>query len=135
MSTVKQFQVGSVTYNVARASAIQQDEVLSMLTSAIVECLQRIDANDLDDDDIMFNFFTRMPFEAKQKFDGLMLARVFKHGTDQAVSSKDFDGAVLELNKLRALVLKWNLEPFFTYWASELRKAQDNLEKKVSQTV
>lgn len=135
MKFVEQFTVGGVAYNVARASAIQQDEVLSMLTSAIVECLQRINPNDLDDDDIMFNFFTRMPIEAKNKFDSLMMFKVFKNGTDQQVTAKDFDGAVLELNKLRGLVLKWNLEPFFTYWASELKKAQDNLEKKVSQTV
>lgn len=135
MKFVEQFTVGGVAYNVARASAIQQDEVLSMLTSAIVECLQRINPNDLDDDDIMFNFFTRMPIEAKQKFDSLMMFKVFKNGTEQQVTAKDFDGAVLELNKLRALVLKWNLEPFFTYWASELKNARDNLEKKVSQTV
>lgn len=134
MSDVKQFTVGGVSYNVARASAVQQDEVLSLLTTAIVECLGRIDADNLDDENVMFNFFTRMPFEVKQRFDSLLMGRVVKHGTDQAVTSRDFYGAVLELNQLRGHVLRWNLEPFFAYWASEFKKAKEAANLALSQT-
>lgn len=137
MSVIQQFTVGGEAYNVVRASAVQQDEILSLLTAPIVERLAALGRGEVADDDFLFNFFSSLPFATKQKIDTLMLSRFTKHGSDTMLSMKDFDGKVMELNQLRAKVLLWNLEPFFVYWASEIKKAVKEAEaaaKKASQT-
>lgn len=137
MSTLKQFTIGGVAYNVVRASAVQQDEALSMLNSSIIEKLGLLQMDEPADSDFAFNFFAALPFSAKQRLDQLLLSRVTKHGSETLLDSKDFDGKVMELNQLRGEVLLWNFEPFFVYWASAIKSALDGAKKareKASQT-
>ena len=44
----------------------------------------------------------------------------FSFATEQQVMLADVD--VMDWNRLRARVLLWNLEGFFTYWAEESAK-------------
>lgn len=115
--TVKSFTLKGGTYNVARASAVAQDELLSLLTQALIQRLSAADPGKAVNEDVIFFMFLAMPHQVKEKIDGLMLARVYKKGTQQQITIADFDGAVMDWNKLRAQVLLWNLEGFFIYWA------------------
>jgi hypothetical protein len=113
--TVKSFTVKGGAYNVARASAVAQDELLSILTQALVQRLSQAKPGAAVDEDVIFFMFLAMPHAAKQKIDELMLARVFKNGTQQQVTLAEAD--VMDWNRLRAKALIWNLEGFFTFWA------------------
>lgn len=137
MSFIKTFEIKGESYNVVRASAVQQDEILSMLTSPIVERLSAIASETkgaVADESLIFNFLTAIPFHVKQKLDELLLSRFTKSGSEVSLSIRDFDGKLLELGQLRAKVLFWNLEPFFEYWASEIKSALAEKQKTESQT-
>ena len=113
--TVKSFALRGGSYNVARASAVAQDELLSLLTQPLVQRLSAAAPGKPVDEDVIFFMFLSMPHAAKIKIDELMLDRVFKKGSQQQVTLADVD--VMDWNRLRARTLIWNLEGFFTYWA------------------
>ncbi|MFT0547495.1 hypothetical protein ACMHYO_14330 [Allopusillimonas ginsengisoli] len=118
--TVKSFTLKSGSFNVARASAIAQDELLSLLTQALIQRLSASKPGEKVSEDVIFFMFLAMPHQAKQKIDDLMLDRVYKKGTQQQVSIADSDA--MDWNRLRAKALIWNLEGFFTYWADASAK-------------
>ncbi|KDB58505.1 hypothetical protein [Bordetella bronchiseptica] len=113
--TVKSFTLKGGSYNVARASAVAQDELLSILTQALIQRLSAGEPGKPVDEDVIFFMFLAMPHQAKLKIDELMLDRVFKKGTQTQVALADVD--VMDWNRLRAKVLIWNLQGFFTFWA------------------
>lgn len=122
--TVKSFTLKSGSFNVARASAIAQDELLSLLTQALIQRLSASKPGEKVSEDVIFFMFLAMPHQAKQKIDDLMLDRVYKKGTQQQVSIAESDA--MDWNRLRAKALIWNLEGFFTYWADESAKDAAN---------
>ena len=113
--TVKSFTLKGGSYNVARASAVAQDELLSLLTQPLVQRLAAAESGKPVDEEVIFFMFLAMPHAAKIKIDDLMLGRAYKKGTEQQVTLADVD--VMDWNRLRAKALIWNLEGFFTYWA------------------
>lgn len=112
---VKTFTLKGGAYNVARASAVAQDQLLSLLTQALVQRLAGATPGKPVDEDVIFFMFLAMPHAVKLQIDELMLGRVFKKGTEQQVTLADAD--VMDWNRLRAKTLIWNLEGFFSYWA------------------
>lgn len=113
--TVKSFSLKGGSYNVARASAVAQDELLSLLTQVLIQRLSASEPGKPVDEDVIFFMFLAMPHQIKLKIDDLLLDRVFKKGTQQQVALADLD--VMDWNRLRTKALVWNLEGFFTYWA------------------
>jgi len=122
--TVKTFTLKGGAYNVARASAVAQDELLSLLTQPLVQRLSAAEPGKPVDEDVIFFMFLAMPYPAKAKIDELMLPRVFKNGTQQQVTLAEAD--VMDWNRLRAKALIWNLEGFFTFWADASAKDAAN---------
>lgn len=117
--TVKSFQLDSGQYNVARASAIAQDEVLSLLTQGLIQRLAVSEAGKPVDENMILFMFLAMSFETKKRIDALLLSKVFRHSAEQVTQN---ELPAMEWNKLRAKVLIWNLEDFFTFWANESAK-------------
>lgn len=137
---VKTFHIDGQAYNVARASAEQQDEILSMLTTDIVQRLEALASTAAAAgqpydkpyaDDFGFNFFNSLPFNMKKRFDELLLSQMTRQGEQMRLTVRDFDGKLMTLNKLRGEVLVWNLLPFFEYWASGIKEALDDLQAKL----
>lgn len=137
---VKTFHIDGQAYNVARASAEQQDEILSMLTTDIVQRLEALASTAAAAgqpydkpyaDDFGFNFFNSLPFNMKKRFDELLLSQMTRHGEQMRLTVRDFDGKLMTLNKLRGEVLVWNLLPFFEYWAGGIKEALDDLQAKL----
>lgn len=118
--TVKSFTLKSGAYNIARASAMAQDELLSILTQELILRLAQAKPGAPVDEDVIFFMFLAMPHTAKLRIDELLLPRVFKNGTQQHVTLNECD--VMDWNRLRAKSLIWNLEGFFTYWADASAK-------------
>lgn len=132
MSSVKTFDIGGEQYNVARASAVAQDEVLSLLTQSLVSRLVAAgqDGTSVDEDVVLFMCMA-MPFETKKKLDSLILSRVARNGeSGRNLSAADFDGKIMEYNKLRAQVLLWNLQGFFAFWAERKAEEKENLSQE-----
>ncbi|MGS1116023.1 hypothetical protein [Castellaniella sp. UC4442_H9] len=113
--TVKSFVLKHGAYNVARASAVAQDELLSLLTQPLVQRLSQSKPGAPVDEEMVFYMFLAMPYSAKLKIDELMLDRVFKKGTQQQMTLAEAE--VMDWTRLRAKALIWNLEGFFSYWA------------------
>jgi hypothetical protein len=113
--TVKSFVLKGGAYNVARASAVAQDELLSLLTQPLVQRLSTAAPGQPVDEDVIFFMFLAMPHAVKLKIDDLMLGRVCSKGTERQIALADVD--VMDWNRLRTKALIWNLEGFFTYWA------------------
>lgn len=137
---VKTFHIDGQAYNVARASAEQQDEILSMLTTDIVQRLEALASTAAAAgqpydkpyaDDFGFNFFNSLPFNMKKRFDELLLSQMTRQGEQMRLTVRDFDGKLMTLNKLRGEVLVWNLLPFFEYWAGGIKEALDALQAKL----
>lgn len=137
---VKTFHIDGHSYNVARASAEQQDEILSMLTTDIVQRLEALASTSAAAgqaydkpylDDFGFNFFNSLPFNMKKRFDELLLSQMTRQGEQMRLTVRDFDGKLMTLNKLRGEVLVWNLLPFFEYWANGIKEALDDLQAKL----
>jgi len=122
--TVKTFALKGGAYNVARASAVAQDELLSLLTQPLVQRLSAAEPGKPVDEDVIFFMFLAMPYPAKVKIDELMLGRVFKNGTQQQVTLAEAEA--MDWNRLRAKALIWNLEGFFTFWADASAKDAAN---------
>lgn len=120
MDNVKSFSIEGISYNVARATAVQQDEVLSLLTSALIQRFAAAGQEGIPvDEKLIHIMMMAIPFQLKTHLDELLLGRVTKLGETNPVTPRDFDGRVMELNLLRAKVLMWNLEGFFAFWAKE----------------
>jgi low affinity Fe/Cu permease len=130
MSSAKSFTVGNATYNAARASAVAQDEVLSLLTQALIQRLVAAGKEGIEaDESVLFPMMMAMPYQLKQKIDELIMSRISVAGRDDFVTIKDLDA--IDYNRLRAKVLRWNLEGFFTYWAEESRAAVEAMQSQV----
>lgn len=135
MST-KSFTVGSLNVNAAMASAIEQDEVLSIVSSEIINRAAVAARNGLKmGESILVPMFMSMPSQAKQRVAGILLSRCFVSGTAKMdedmqpvpgtarkVTVADFKGKMVEYNTLLAQVLLWNFEDFFT-WLSDAVKS------------
>lgn len=136
MSSVKTFTIGGESYNVARATAVQQDEALSILTAPLVERMAKYGADKSQpvDEDLIFAMSMAMPYSLKKILDGLLLTRVTRSGEQNPITIRDFDGRIMDYNRLRAQVLIWNFEDFFTYWANE-RSAEALASQPPSETV
>lgn len=127
MSSVKPFTVGNTTYNAARASAVAQDEVLSLLTQTLIQRLVAAGKEGIEaDESVLFPMMMAMPYQLKLKIDELIMSRISVAGREDFVSIKDLDA--IDYNRLRAKVLRWNLEGFFTYWAEESRAAIEAMQ-------
>lgn len=124
---VKNFIVGSGSYNVVRATAAQQDELLSLLTQSIVTRLAASGSGDPDDSTFIM-MFASLPYDMKRQIDALLLGNVTDAVNKVKVTSADFQGRMIELNQLRTEVLKWNFEDFFTFWANEVEKERQKTQ-------
>lgn len=118
----KSFTVGSMSVNAAMASAIAQDEILSIIGAEIINraaIAQR--ANAEVGEKILILMFMAMPSQAKQRVANMLLERAFVSGTERKVSVADFQGRMVEYNTLLAQILLWNFEDFFTWLSDAVR--------------
>lgn len=116
MSQVQAFTVGDKTYNAAMASAVKQDELLSMLTAPLMErAMGAAQIGKELDDKILGPMFMSMSHGAKVKIAEILLNQVFIAGTSIPVTIEDFSGRMVEYNQLLAKLLRFNISDFFDW--------------------
>lgn len=131
----KSFTVGSISVNAAMASAIAQDEILSIVSSEIIQRAAMAARGGLEmGEKILVPMFMAMSSQAKQRVASVLLERAFVSGTARLddhhqpilgtarkVSVADFQGKMVEYNTLLAQLLLWNFEDFFTWLSDAVR--------------
>jgi len=125
MSHVKTFTVGNLTVNAAMASAVQQDELLSLLSATLLSrAATAAQVNAEMGEQILIPMFMAMPQQLKKQVVGLITQKVLVAGTETPVTVNDFGGKMVEWNTLLSQLILWNLEGFFIWL--------DNAVKSVS---
>jgi hypothetical protein len=133
MSNVRAFTIGGVTYNAAMASAVQQDELLGLITAPVIERFLVVAKQGSElGDNVLAPMFMAMNKQVKDRIAGLLMARVFVHGTDTAITVADFGGKIVQYNTLLAQLLRWNLSDFFDWLPSVLDGAQGSNDEAPS---
>lgn len=122
MSKVKSFKIGQDTFNAAMASAVGQDELLSLLTAPIMD--RFVNAEKLDEKSkevFLMGMFMSMPNTVKTKVAQILMTKVFVEGTQIPVDITTFESRMVDYNAFLAKLLEWNLTDFFT-WLENVRK-------------
>ena len=116
MSNVKSFTVGNATYNAVMASAVKQDELLSLLTGTIMERgLAAMRLGGELDDRILVPMFMSLPHDIKTRAAAILMHKVVINGGSVPVTVESFAGQMVNYNTLLAQLLQWNLADFFTW--------------------
>lgn len=124
MSNVKSFTVGNATYNAVMASAVKQDELLSLLTGTIIERgLAAMRLGGELDDRILVPMFMSLPHDIKTRAAAILMHKVVINGGSVPVTVESFAGQMVNYNTLLAQLLQWNLADFFTWLGSVLSDA------------
>ena len=125
MSQVKSFTISNITYNAVMASAIQQDELLSLLTASIMQRGLQAALSDSDmGDSILVPMFMAMPQEIKRQVADKLLHKTVVNGGKDLITIENFNGKMVEYNKLLSQLLQWNLADFFIWLGSVLKDAK-----------
>ena len=131
MSYVKQFTVGNLTVNAAMASAVQQDELLSLLSESLLYRAHHSAKLGLGmGEQILIPVFMSMPQPLKKQVVGLLTQKVFVSGTDTLVTVNDFGGKMVEWNTLLSQLILWNLEGFFSWLDDAVRSVSPAQEEQ-----
>lgn len=117
----RSFTVGDKVVVAAMASAVRQDELLSIIAAPIfqsfaVAAQQGIPVNVKS---IALRLMTFKP-EDKARIVDILTEKAVLQGTQIRVSQKDFQGHMVEWNTLLAELLRWNLDDFFELLRSDL---------------
>jgi hypothetical protein len=125
MSQVKAFTVGAKTYNVAMASAVKQDELLSMLAPTLIDkAMVAAGLGKTLDDKIIQTMMMGMQYGVKLKVADIIMNQVFVAGTTIPVTVDDFSGRMVEYNELLAKLLIFNLGDFSSWLQSAIDDAK-----------
>lgn len=129
--TTKVFEANGKQFEIAMASAVEQNELLSLvaphlLSLATAKAVQQEDINE----DSVFISLILMPKATKDRVETILTSKATPVGQSYKMDIKDFDGAIVEWNKLVAKLLMWNLGDFFVLLADAQKQG---MKKAVSE--
>lgn len=116
MSLVKSFTVGDTTYNAAMPSAIEQDEILSLVGAQFIVHAGNVYKNGgtLSVKDVVL-MLTTLPHVVKKRISEVLLSKTFVAGQERKVDVADFAGHMMSFNTLLAELFLWVYADFFDY--------------------
>lgn len=121
---VKSFQIGSLTINAAMPSALEQDEVLSLIGADIIQRAAIMARQGEQAGEAMLtSMFLSMHHQVKQRVSTLLLSKAIVTGTKTPLSIADFQGKMIEYNTLLAQLTLWNFDDFFIWLGDAVRES------------
>ena len=126
MNHIESITIGNNTYNCVMASAVKQDELLSLVTQPILEralVTARTSGAEMGDS-ILVPMFMALPYDIKQRVAAILMHKVNVSGTTTSVTVNDFMGNMVEYNTLLSRLIQWNLSDFFTWLDSVVKDAR-----------
>ncbi len=121
MSTIQSFTIGSMSINASMPSALEQDEVLSLISSEVIQRAYTAASVKVElGEKVLTTMFMAMPTNYKRRVSDILLSKAFIAGTQTKVNVADFQGKMVQYNTLLAQLTLWNYEDFFTYLSEDL---------------
>jgi len=121
---VKSFQIGSLSINAAMPSALEQDEVLSLIGADIIQRAAIMARQGEQAGEAMLtSMFLSMHHQVKQRVATLLLSKAIVTGTKTPLSIADFQGKMIEYNTLLAQLTLWNFNDFFIWLGDAVRES------------
>lgn len=116
MSVIKTFTAGEMTINAAMPSALEQDEILSLVSVPFIAHAGRVyaDGGELTVKNVVL-MLTAIPFNIKTRIAEVLLSKAFVASTKTRVTVNDFSGKMMTLNTLLAELFLWIYSDFFDY--------------------
>lgn len=116
MSLIKTFTAGDITINAAMPSALEQDEILSLVSVPFIAHAGRVyaDGGELSVKNVVL-MLTAIPFNVKTRISEVLLSKAFVSGTQTKITVNDFSGKMMTLNTLLAELFLWIYADFFDY--------------------
>lgn len=129
--TNKAFTVDEKVIVASMASAVRQDELLSIVANPMGQAfiIAAQSGSEVPLKTIALRLMT-FPPEEKAKLVDILTEKAVLQGTSIRVSPKDFQGKMVSWNMLLAQLLEWNLADFFELMRSDL--AQSVEKEKVA---
>lgn len=117
--TTKTFEANEKNIEVAMASAVKQDELLSLLSQClfVASTIAQKSGVELNENSTLVMVMS-LPVDVKSRVVEILMEKAFIVGTSVQISVKDFEGKMVEWNRFVARVLMWNLSDFFEFLAS-----------------
>lgn len=129
MSTIQSFTIGSMTINASMPSALEQDEVLSLISSEVIQRAYTAASVKVElGEKVLTTMFMSMPTNYKRRVSDVLLSKAFIAGTQTKVNVADFQGKMVQYNTLLAQLTLWNYEDFFTYLSEDLNAGKPATE-------
>lgn len=131
---VKTFAVGDKTISAAMASAVGQDELLSIISQPIFQSflIAAQGGVEVTTKQLALRLMTFKPAE-KARIVDILTERAYLQGTETRVSPKDFQGHMMQWNTLLAQLLEWNVGDFFDSLSADLKPLSDAAKAAESQ--
>ena len=119
MMEAKVFEAAGRRYEVAQASALEQDELLTILSKRLIlsSLAAKKEQSELNENSV-FVMLIALPSEEKAKVVRILTGKAFEVGSSLPVSVKDFQGKIVAWNKFLAKLIIWNLADFFELLSS-----------------
>lgn len=122
--SVKSFQIGSLTINAAMPTALEQDEVLSLMGSDLIQRAAVMARNgEKVGESMLTAMFISMPTHVKHRVASVLLSKAVTAGTSTPVSVADFQGKLVQYNTLLAQLTLWNFDDFFIWLGDAVKQS------------
>lgn len=129
MSTIQSFTIGSMSINASMPSALEQDEVLSLISYEVTQRAYTAASVKVElGEKVLTTMFMAMPTNYKRRVSDVLLSKAFIAGTQTKVNVADFQGKMVQYNTLLAQLTLWNYEDFFTYLSEDLNAGKPATE-------
>lgn len=122
--SLKSFQIGSLTINAAMPTALEQDEVLSLIGADVIQRAALMARNgESVGEQMLTSMFVAMPTQIKQRVSAKLLSKAVVAGTNTQVNIADFQGKMVQYNTLLAQLTLWNFDDFFIWLGDAVKQS------------
>lgn len=121
MGQIEQVTINSTCYNIARATAVNQQKLLQISGAKIALNSAAGKVNQIDTK-LLVGYLLSVPQATFDQIVSIVLHKTFIDGSEDAVSVHDFQNRMIEYYTLVAEAVRVNLQDFFTWLDNENAK-------------
>ena len=117
MEQIRAITVNNVKYNVAQASAVEQQKLMLLIGAKVA--LHSATSEQQIDKNLLIGTLLTLPDDTFNNIANVVLGKAIKVGDDTPIDVKSFQGAMMTYFSLVAEAICFNLDDFFTWLDSE----------------
>ena len=112
MEQIRAITVNNVKYNVAQASAVEQQKLMLLIGAKVA--LHSATSEQQIDKNLLIGTLLTLPEDTFNNIANVVLGKAIKAGDDTPIDVKSFQGAMMTYFSLVAEAICFNLDDFFT---------------------